>query len=94
MKNILTFILNRRKTAMTDDLIFDHLSDSARRVHSFHRRWSVEAFYIQLHAMAALAIASVQARKPNDAYWQAQAAFRFAREIERQDMEFTQRLSA
>jgi hypothetical protein len=79
---------------MTEDLIFDHLSDSARRVHSFHRRWSAEAFYIQLHAMAALAIASVQAKKPNDAYWQAQAAFRFAREIERQDMEFTMRIPA
>jgi hypothetical protein len=79
---------------MTGELIFDHLSDSARRVHEFHRRWSVDSFHIQLKAMALLAIASVDAKKPGDAYWQAVAAFRFAREIERQEMEYTQRLSA
>ena len=70
---------------MPEDLIFDHTADSSRRFHSFHKRWSVDAFHIQRNAFAALAIASVAAKKPNDAFWQAQAAFRFAREIERQD---------
>ena len=74
--------------------LFDHIAPAARQFHNFHRKWSVESFDIQLKAMAVLAIASVRAKKPNDAFWQAQAAYRYAREIERQEMEYTQRIPA
>lgn len=74
--------------------LFDHLSDSSRRFHSFHKRWSVESFHVQLQALAVLARASVAARRPLDAYWQAAACFKYAREIERQEMEFTERIPA
>lgn len=67
--------------------IFDHLSDNARRFHECHTRWHVVYFHVMRDQMAASAVESVKKRKPLDTFWQAQAAFRYAREIERQEME-------
>lgn len=68
--------------------IFDHLSDNARRFAECHTRWSLQSFHIELSNMARLAIDSMTDSKPKrDAHWQAVAAFKLAREIERQAME-------
>jgi hypothetical protein len=76
-----------RRARMPSEPIFYHLSDNARRFAEFHRRWSVDAFYIQLNAMTVLALESVRQGRSKDAHWQSMAAFKFAREIERQKME-------
>jgi hypothetical protein len=68
--------------------IFDHLSDNARRFHECHTKWSLQSFHIELSNMCNAAIESMTDRKPKrDAHWQAVAAFKLAREIERQAME-------
>jgi hypothetical protein len=73
---------------MPEQAIFDHLSDNARRFHECHTKWSLQSFHIELSNMAKLAIDSMTDAKPKrDAHWQAVAAFKLAREIERQAME-------
>jgi hypothetical protein len=67
--------------------LFDHLSDNARRFHDFHRKWHAAYFYQERDRLARDAISSARTGK-RDSHWQAVAAFRFAREIERQEMEF------
>ena len=56
---------SRRRTAMTNDLLFDHLRGFGASCPRISPPLVPEAFYVQLHAMAALAMASVQAKKPN-----------------------------
>jgi hypothetical protein len=74
--------------AMPREALFDHLSDNARRFHERHTKWSLQSFHIELSNMAKLAIDSMTDAKPKrDAHWQAVAAFKLAREIERQAME-------
>jgi hypothetical protein len=68
------------------ECLFDHLSDNARRFHEFHRKWHTAYFHLERDRLAALAIESIHAKK-RDAHWQAVAAFKFAREIERQELE-------
>jgi hypothetical protein len=73
---------------MKPECVFDHLSDNARRFHEFHRKWSPHSFHTELFNMSKAAIESMQGSRPKrDAHWQAVAAFRFAREIERQALE-------
>jgi hypothetical protein len=73
---------------MKPECIFDHLSDNARRFHECHQKWSLQSFHIELKNMADSAIESMTDSKPKrDAHWQAVAAFKLAREIERQALE-------
>jgi hypothetical protein len=73
---------------MPREAIFYHLSDNARRFAECHRKWSLQSFHIELSNMANAAIDSMTDSKPKrDAHWQAVAAFKLAREIERQAME-------
>jgi len=71
---------------MPSECLFDHLSLNARRFHEFHHKWHSAYFYVERDRMAASAIESARAGK-RDSHWQAVAAYRFAREIERQELE-------
>jgi hypothetical protein len=76
---------------MPEECVFDHLSNNARRFHEFHRKWHVAYFHIERDRLAADAIQSAKAAK-RDSWWQSIAAFRFAREIERQMLETGERV--
>lgn len=71
---------------MPDECVFDHLSLNARRFHEFHRKWHTAYFHLERDRLAREAEVSAKAGK-RDSHWQSVAAFRFAREIERQQLE-------
>jgi hypothetical protein len=76
---------------MPDECVFDHLSLNARRFHEFHRKWHTAYFFVERDRLALEAERSARAGK-RDAHWQSVAAYRFAREIERQQLETGERV--